>query len=379
MKRKNQGNAAIKLILLILLIILVVFCVYEIVWEDIFGIMEKESTPLSSITELKNQIITSHKEENKTTEVIEPILNNNQQSSEPVKTNIASHYYYNQLDDSGKIIYKAIEENIENMQTGTYQINFGTQFNNLLDLDTKEGEEKLSNAFQSAWNAYSYDYVDIFYIDVTKLTLTTQTTKFGSFSNHKVNLSNGDNQNYLTSDFPSQEKVLEGKKYIENVKRQIVEKLQAYSEYEKIKYLHNWLVDNLSYDTSYTGRNIHNVYGALKNTKVVCEGYARTFKYLLDGLGIPCVLVSGTATNSNGETESHAWNYVQLEEKWYAVDVTWDDPILTGGGTLTNDLRYKYFLKGSEYFFENHIEDGYISSKGIKFIFPTIEKQEYEK
>ena len=35
----------------------------------------------------------------------------------------------------------------------------------------------------------------------------------------------------------------------------------------------------------------------------------------MDELKIPCVLVSGTGTNSNGQTESHAWNYVQLDGK----------------------------------------------------------------
>ncbi len=63
--------------------------------------------------------------------------------------------------------------------------------------------------------------------------------------------------------------------------------------------------------------------------------------------------------------------------KWYAIDVTWDDPIITGGGKLTDEIRYRYFLKGSDEFLKNHKEDGYLSKNSMKFTFPTIEKENY--
>ena len=61
----------------------------------------------------------------------------------------------------------------------------------------------------------------------------------------------------------------------------------------------------------------------------VCEAYARAFKVLCDRLDIPCVLVDGNAASyPGGEPGPHMWNYVYLEQegKWYAVDVTWNDP-----------------------------------------------------
>ena len=76
-------------------------------------------------------------------------------------------------------------------------------------------------------------------------------------------------------------------------------------------------------------------------------------------------------------TESHAWNYVKIDEKWYAVDVTWNDPIIKGGAKPTNELKYEYLLKGSEKFFKNHTEDGYLSENSIKFVVPTLEKKDY--
>ena len=121
----------------------------------------------------------------------------------------------------------------------------------------------------------------------------------------------------------------------------------------------------------------YSIVGALTEGRAVCEGYARSFKYIMDELGIPCVVVSGTGKNSKGETEAHAWNYVQVDDNWYAVDVTWDDPIIIGNGTVGSDIRYKHFLKGSNTFFSTHTEDGYITDNSIKFEFPQINKYDY--
>lgn len=377
--KNNNGISLIKLILLILVTILVVFLAYEVLYVDVFNINVSETTnPVDIFKNWTDELIgnnddNTEKEQN--VEIITPILGENEYQASQTINSINNHYYYKQLDEAGKIIYQGLENNIENMKSGNYKIDFKTQFNDLLN--SENGEEKLNKAFQSAWNAFTYDYVDIFYIDVTKLILTTQTTKIGSFSTHKVDLSSGSYSNYFDSEISSTEDLKKKEEYIANIRKQFVSQLEGYSEYEKIKQVHNWLVDNLEYDTTYKKSNIHNVYGAFSNKKVVCEGYARTFKYILDGLGIENVLVSGTATNSNGVTESHAWNYVKIDEKWYAVDVTWDDPIITGGGELTEDIKYQYLLKGSNKFFENHKEDGCLSKNSMEFEFPTLEKEDY--
>ena len=88
--------------------------------------------------------------------------------------------------------------------------------------------------------------------------------------------------------------------------------------------------------------------------KSVCEGYAKLFKYILDSVGIESVLVSGTAMNSDGQSEKHMWNYVNLEGIWYGVDCTWDDPIIRGNSKITDDIKYKYFLKGRDVFYADH-------------------------
>lgn len=395
--RKSNGISLIKIILLILCTILVVFFAYEIIYEDVFNLKEADlgntvdtfknwtQDLIENVLEENNQVDEPNLNENKQVEVIQPNFNQNQEIVTPiigentnqnVEQNVSTnHYYYNQLDNYAKIIYEGLEKNKENMQSGNYKIDFGKIFNDLLN--SENGEEKLNKAFQSAWNAYTYDYPEIFYIDVTKLTLTTKTTSIASFSTHKVDLSSGDNQNYFSKDITSTEEAVKRIEYVSNIRNQFISQLKNKSDYEKIKLVHDWLVENLEYDISYSGKNIHNVYGAFSDKKVVCEAYARTFKYILDSVGIENVLVSGEATNSSGSTESHAWNYVKINNKWYAVDVTWDDPVITGGGKLNNNIKYKYFLKGAENFFKDHEEDGILSENSIKFKFPILEKEDY--
>lgn len=262
------------------------------------------------------------------------------------------------------------------MKSGTYTIDFGTEFNDLLN--SEGGEEALNIAFQSAWNAYTYDNMDIFYIDVEKLTLTTKTTTLGSISTHRVELSNGDNSTYLKDNFSSRAKIDGKLNLLEAMRDEIARQLEGYSDYEKLKEVHDWMIENIEYDVDLEADEPYSISGALTEGKAVCEGYARSFKYIMDVLNIPCVLVSGTGTNSNGITESHAWNYVELDDgKWYAIDVTWDDPVVIGNGYVSKETRYKHFLKGANTFFKTHQEDGYLSPNSIEFEFPELSVSDY--
>lgn len=55
----------------------------------------------------------------------------------------------------------------------------------------------------------------------------------------------------------------------------------------------------------------------------VCEGIAKGFKFLCDGAGIPCIIVSGTAPGKPGRPpERHAWNLVQVDGAFRHLDVT---------------------------------------------------------
>ena len=315
---------------------------------------------------------TNHEQlENQT--ILDPIITNNEKHE---YESLVSSYYYSQLDETAKEIYDGLKENKSNFISGNYVINYDTKFNTLLN--TEGGEAKLNQAFQSAWNAFSYDNIDLFYIDVTKMTLINEYYSLGGIKTYKISIGPGNNSNYFQNTFKSKEEVEEAQNYLENIKKQMIEQTAADDTYTKIARVHNWLIYSINYENEENSKDQYTIYGALKNGRAVCEGYARTFKYFMDGIGIPCVLVSGTGKNSQGQIESHAWNYVQINDTWYAIDVTWDDPVVDGG-EQTNEMKYKYFLKGSDEFFKEHTEDGKISENSITFKFPTLSTQNYTR
>ena len=288
-------------------------------------------------------------------------------------TSTAYKYYYYQLNENSKKIYDAIEKNIIKLKTGTHTIDVSKETSDSLK---QYGTEKLNVDFQSAWDAVIMDRPELFYIDVSKITLNIKTITYGNNIKYEVYMGNGSNSTYLEQGFYGEQEVTKALSDIDAITDSIISNLNG-STYNKVKQVHDWLVENLSYSSSISGNNSYNIYGAFINKSVVCEGYAEGFKYIMDKIGIPCIIVTGTAQNSEGTIENHEWNYVQIDGKWYGIDVTWDDPIITGGGILISSSKYKYFLKGSEFINNNHFVDGKISSKGMIFTYPKIEEGNY--
>lgn len=284
-------------------------------------------------------------------------------------------YFYNQLEEPSKTIYKAFTQNKENMKTGTYKIELGTLFSDILKQEN--GQEELGKFYQSAIEAYTYDNPDVFYLNPKKMYLNIETTTRGKNVTYNVFINNGNEANYLIDEFNSKEQVDNAIVEIENIKNQIISNRTG-NVYEDMKVVHDYLVDNISYDSSISKSNIYNIYGALINKECVCEGYARAYKYILDELNIPCILVIGTATNGEGNTENHAWNYVKLNNSWYAVDTTWDDPIIIGGGILNKKSKYRYFLKGKETMDQDHITSGQFTENGKEFAYPNLSETDFE-
>lgn len=111
-------------------------------------------------------------------------------------------------------------------------------------------------------------------------------------------------------------------------------------EYDKVKYVHDFIVTSTSYEES----SIHNqdIISVLINKSSVCAGYAKATQYLLNELGIECLYVSGFSKG-----EAHAWNIVKVNDAYYNLDTTWDDPIITDSATAIDFekyISYRYFL-----------------------------------
>lgn len=282
-------------------------------------------------------------------------------------------FYYNQLDDTAKIIYDKLVENKEQLKSGTEQIEFKkNEFDSLLR--TNDGLNVLSNEYQNAVDALRYDNVEFYYIDFSKMILKTITYTRGKDVSYKVYLACNENEkNYLEESITKDDINIQ----LDELEKKSDEILQeaSGSNYQKIQYIHNWLIDNIDYDTTYSKPNTRNIYGALISGEVVCEGYAKSFKYLMDKLDIPCILVSGEAVNSEEKKENHMWNYVKINEIWYAVDVTWDDPIILNNGELNKESRYKYFCQGDN-INSNHFVSNKITNNGQEFEYPELYHKE---
>ena len=300
-------------------------------------------------------------------------INNDKTTDSGIVYGANRYFYYNQLNTYGKTIYNEMYKNIDNLKSGTYVVDFGTVFNELLN--TEGGEKTLADAFQLSINALLLDHPEIFYLDVTKMYMYTEVSKTVLETTYRISIGPEEGSNYLHAGFENRTDVLVAENEINTLALTLINEFKG-TTYDKVKQAHNYLIDNAKYDESDLLVHSHNIYGILINKIAVCDGYAKAYKFLLDCMGIHCVQVCGTGTNSVGITENHTWNYVMINDKWYAVDATWDDPIITGGGILTDSLRYTNFLAGSDIFFKNHVEDGYIIPNGC-FSYPTLNKTNY--
>ncbi len=124
------------------------------------------------------------------------------------------------------------------------------------------------------------------------------------------------------------------------------------SDYDKAKFLHDRLIDIVTYTST---SNDQNAYGALVEGKAVCNGYTRAYQHLMNKVGIPAWYVRGTSNNPTTNTPiGHAWNLVELDGQWYYTDVTWDDQ---GKNTF-----YTYFNITTEQLLKGHTFDSEYAS-----------------
>lgn len=108
---------------------------------------------------------------------------------------------------------------------------------------------------------------------------------------------------------------------------------EGMSQEEKQMALYKYLEENCEYDTAAledaeangfkksadnTYEDAFNTYGILVKKKGVCQSYAYTYKLLCHLCDVDCIVMTGFL---NGNLP-HAWNMVQLGDKWYQVDST---------------------------------------------------------
>ena len=110
----------------------------------------------------------------------------------------------------------------------------------------------------------------------------------------------------------------------ENLEKQIEETAAEWlsdlpetaSDYEKTKYVFDFLIDNVDYDAS--APNNQNIISVFVGRATVCQGFAAATQYLLRQVGIEATIITGQAGG-----DGHAWNLVNLSGNYYYTDTTW--------------------------------------------------------
>lgn len=121
------------------------------------------------------------------------------------------------------------------------------------------------------------------------------------------------------------------------------------SDYEKVKYVYETLVDEVTYDLS--AENNQNVLSTFLSERTVCAGFSHGAQVMLQELGISCTYLTGY-----GGDERHAWNMVCVDDIYYYMDVTWGNPsYLNAAGTGEPDyIDYSYMNMTYEEISKDH-------------------------
>ncbi len=230
------------------------------------------------------------------------------------------NFYYNQLDKDSKQMYDIVIQDRDRLlreEPFEFPPGFGDSSNMFL--------------------ALQLDHPELFWLGGKGLS--------GSGGKTKVTF-------YISSPWDGQRSISADEAYLKAQVTALAEKARAAGSttYAQLLYIHDWLTHNNAYSVQYAKYGFvqdGTAYKALSaldpKVEPVCLGYASAFKLICDELGVPCILVDGVAGG-----EGHTWNYVQMNDgKWYAVDVTWDDPI-AGSALVSGREHRKYFLMGTQ-------------------------------
>ncbi len=176
------------------------------------------------------------------------------------------------------------------------------------------------------------------------------------------------------------------KKELDETCREIIAGLSDVSDpWQTELEIHNFIIDNTSYKLESQQHIYSSSYGCLVNGKAGCEGYSKAAKLLLDSVGIKSYVITGKAKDSEKKLSNHMWNIVNIEDSWYHLDCTWDDPVSSDG---KHYRMYSYFNVSDKEISRDHSDyvtkndcsssDGnYYSRKGL--LFKTYNRNDEEK
>ncbi len=241
------------------------------------------------------------------------------------------------------MLYEAFCSNIEEVKTGSFEISLKNETNYKTFVNLSNDDKYI--AWSGAANALKYDIPELFFVDFTKV-------EFGNVERYYLTNYSISSSNCYIDGISSQSQLESMLLELENMREEIYSQMDmSWTDYQKVLFVNNYLVDNVEYDLTLNKNFVHTVYGSIVNNLAVCDGYSYGAQYLLDGLGIDNLVCAGYAYNpSTGSSEGHMWSYVKLYGHWYGLDVTWNDPIIRYPWQYSESeleaFKVRYFLKG---------------------------------
>ena len=94
---------------------------------------------------------------------------------------------------------------------------------------------------------------------------------------------------------------------------------------EKISTIHNYIINNGKYvsdDLAFTDVLYNKANGILLEGTGLCSSYADAMALFLEKFDVKNLKIA---------SDTHVWNLVLLDDNWYHLDLTWDDPVVSDG------------------------------------------------
>ena len=244
-------------------------------------------------------------------------------NAELVKNDGLKYYAYDELNDEDKIIYTEIYSIISTLAKDT-------------KVSTKDPDQ-----IERAFNYVMLDHPEIFYLTGYSFTKYMRGSKI-----EKITLSG----NYTMNES-------EVKANQELVDEYVNKCIDGYNgpvdDYEKVKYVYEYLIKNTEYDMS--APNNQNILSIVSEGRTVCQGYAKATQLILNKMGVFCILCEGIVKG----TEAHVWNIVRIDDEYYHVDATWGDASYmiedNTGDFEAPEINYDYLCITDDEIKETHV------------------------
>ena len=226
-------------------------------------------------------------------------------------------YYYNHMNKAQQAAYHSILSGVKNL-ADEFQI------------PALEGEELYNVFFQMR-----LDHPEIFWVSSYK------------YRYYK----DSPNLIFIPEYLFDKKKICEHQKAMTARVEKLIRPAQKLSEWEKEKYVHDFICENVHYDKLKKPYS-HEIIGPLGQGVGVCEGIAKSVKVLCDALGIWCMIAVCGNNPEKGIKYRHTWNIVKIGGKYYHLDATFDNTL--GKDRETSEIRYDYFNLDDSQIFRDH-------------------------